>query len=92
MLWSLSIDLSWSFVISLLWSIVSFTDTCLYQRRKLNPYNSYTIVDVYVIKNMRLLKKISSKIISYLVMTKLILALKLWLIITIYLIQRKQAK
>ena len=36
----LSIDSSWSFVSSLLWIIVSLIDTCLYHRRKLNPYNN----------------------------------------------------
>ena len=36
----LSINLSWSFVSSLLWVIVSLIHTYLYQRRKLNPYNT----------------------------------------------------
>ena len=36
----LIINLSWSkLVSSLLWTIVSFTDTLWYQRRKLNPYH-----------------------------------------------------
>ena len=37
--------LSWSIVSSLLWSIVSFTDTLLYQRRKLNPYHIINLGD-----------------------------------------------